>query len=220
MPSLKPKAPASALLRSFIPKKIARIAVALKSTPETIWPCGSLPSPSHKRAITIQRTTTRVISRPYLSAIFMGNLPQVLFDETSSQTSVIRTAWFEICRSVLISVFSVRPLCSLWLRGEFCLGIAHHKDTENTKDTQRRFQTKTSPGPVVTLSNAFHVSRFAMDGHIEPLKLTCFVDFHRRDPIDNPEHAVSKDERPKRGEQHRTELDQEEMRIAAQQAIR
>ena len=58
-----------------------------------------------------------------------------------------------------------------------------------------------------------------MDRHIESLRLSGFIDFHFGDPVYQPEHAVSKDERPDRRENYRAELDQKEMLVAAEQAI-
>ena len=60
-------------------------------------------------------------------------------------------------------------------------------------------------------SNAFEVCRFAVDRHIESRSLSGFINFDCSYPIDYPEHAVSKNERPQRREPDRAELDEEEM---------
>jgi hypothetical protein len=35
-----------------------------------------------------------------------------------------------------------------------------------------------------------------MDRHIQSFRLARFIDFHRSDPVYDPQHPVSKDERP------------------------
>ena len=58
-----------------------------------------------------------------------------------------------------------------------------------------------------------------MERHIETFSLSRFVNFHGSYSIDEPKHAVGKDERPRRGVGDRAELDQEEVRVAPEQAI-
>src|SRR2546427_487035 len=53
------------------------------------------------------------------------------------------------------------------------------------------------------LSNAFKVGCFAVDRHVETRGLSGFIDFHRGDSVDDPEHHVSEDERPDRREADR-----------------
>ena len=55
----------------------------------------------------------------------------------------------------------------------------------------------------VLSSNALKVRSFAVDRHIETRSLSGFIDFHCCDSVDDPEHHVSKDERPDRGEADR-----------------
>jgi hypothetical protein len=74
------------------------------------------------------------------------------------------------CNSnVLNAVFSVRPLCSLCLGGECLLAIAHHRGAEDTKDAQRRLQTKTPPNLPMAVEQ--HIKHMCESGGTDRLRL-------------------------------------------------
>jgi hypothetical protein len=53
-----------------------------------------------------------------------------------------------VCRGKdLTAIFSVHPLCSLCLCGEFTKQDTHHRGTENTEDAQRKIRNSFSRQP-------------------------------------------------------------------------
>src|SRR5438105_9600367 len=68
-------------------------------------------------------------------------------------------------------------------------------------------------------SGPLEVGRLSVEGLIESFELIGLLDLHRRDAVDQPEHSVGEEECPCRGDGYGGELHEEEVRVAAQQAV-